>query len=117
MRIATTTGPHTRSLQSFSFKTAFNDNGTGSQYVFDPALNKDGEGSFDPNVISPSGCNRKNCHRGFLSQDANCSDNSMHQLFFMMKMKMMPSHHDNKTVYDVGDVDDWDDQNAIRAVN
>ena len=41
----------------------------------------------------------------------------MHQLFFMMKMKMMPSHHDNNTVYDVGDVDDWDDQNAIRAVN
>ena len=80
-------------------------------------MNKDGEGSFDPNVISPSGCNHKNCHRGFLSQDANCSDNSMHQLFFMMKMKMMPSHHDNNTVYDVGDVDDWDDQNAIRAVN
>ena len=32
-------------------------------------------------------------------------------------MKMMPSHDDDDTVYDVGDVDDWDDQNAIRAVN
>ena len=32
-------------------------------------------------------------------------------------MKMMPSHDDDNTVYDVGDVDDWDDQNAIRVVN
>ena len=36
LRKATTTGPHTRSLQSFSFKTAFNDTGTGSQIFFEP---------------------------------------------------------------------------------
>ena len=34
-----------------------------------------------------------------------------------LKMKMMPSHDDDNTVYDFGDVDEWDDQNAIRAVN
>ena len=30
---------------------------------------------------------------------------------------VLPSHDDDNTVYDVGDVDDWDDQNAIRVVN